>query len=70
MSTVIDLRTYVSASHSRLLVMVDLQEKNYGKLSKNGAFDLSRSLDNCMSAIRHARNLGLPIAFTRRWTST
>jgi nicotinamidase-related amidase len=35
-------------------------------LSKDGAFDLSRSLDNCMSAIRHARNLGLPIAFTRQ----
>jgi nicotinamidase-related amidase len=66
MSSVVDLRTYVAASSSRLLVMVDLQEKNYGELSKDGAFDLSRSLDNCMSAIRHARSLGLPIAFTRR----
>ena len=27
--------------------------------------DLARALDNCMSAIRHARNLRLPIAFTR-----
>jgi nicotinamidase-related amidase len=65
MSSVIDLRTYVGASNSRLLVMVDLQEKNYEALAKDNASGLSRSLDNCMSAIRHARNLGLPIAFTR-----
>ncbi len=34
MSSVIDLRTYVSASSSRLLVMVDLQQKNYDKLAQ------------------------------------
>jgi len=66
MSSVIDLRTYVSASHSRLLVMVDLQEKNYSELVCDRASGLARSLENCMSAIRHARNLGLPIAFTRQ----
>ena len=66
MNTVIDLRTYVGASNSRLLVMVDLQERNYDELAKDRASDLTRSLDNCMLAIRHARNLGLPIAFTRQ----
>jgi nicotinamidase-related amidase len=66
MSSVIDLRTYVGASHSRLLVMVDLQQRNYDELSKDHASDLRRSLENCMSAIQHARNLGLPIAFTRQ----
>ena len=70
MSTVIDLRTYVSASNSRLLVMVDLQEKNYAELACDRATDLARSLENCMSAIRHARNLGLPIAFTRQTDSS
>jgi nicotinamidase-related amidase len=70
MSSVIDLRTYVSASHSRLLVMVDLQEKNYDELACDRATDLARSLENCMSAIRHARNLGLPIAFTRQTDSS
>jgi nicotinamidase-related amidase len=64
-NTVIDLRTYVSASNSRLLVMVDLQENNYDELAKNRASDLIRSMQNCTLAIRHARNLGLPIAFTR-----
>jgi nicotinamidase-related amidase len=66
MSSVIDLRRYVSASNSRLLVMVDLQENNYDDLANDRASDLARSLENCMSAIRHARKLGLPIAFTRQ----
>jgi nicotinamidase-related amidase len=66
MSSVIDLRTYVSVSNSRLLVMVDLQEKNYDEFAKDHASDLTQSLANCTAAIRHARNLGLPIAFTRQ----
>ncbi|HEX9472281.1 MAG TPA: isochorismatase family protein [Bradyrhizobium sp.] len=65
MNTVIDLRSYVSASNSRLLVMVDLQEANYDELAKDRASDLACSIANCTLAIRHARNLGLPIAFTR-----
>src|SRR5260370_27746688 len=46
--------------------MVALQEKNYDELACDRATDLARSLENCMSAIRHARNLGVPIAFTRQ----
>jgi nicotinamidase-related amidase len=66
MSSVIDLRTYVGASSRRLLVMVDLQENNYDELAKDHAPDLQRSLDNCIAAIRHAREIGIPIAFTRQ----
>lgn len=66
MSAVIDLRTYVGASRGRLLVMVDLQEKNYHSLARENAPELMRSLDNCMSAIRHAREYAIPIAFTRQ----
>lgn len=66
MSSVIDLRTYVGASSRRLLVMVDLQEKNYHRLAKDNAPDLMRALDNCMAAIRHARESAIPIAFTRQ----
>ena len=65
MSAVIDLRTYVGASRGRLLVMVDLQEKNYQALAQDNASGLMRALDNCMSAIRHAREFSIPIAFTR-----
>ena len=66
MNSVIDLRSYVSASNTRLLVMVDLQERNYDKMAKDRASDLARSMENCTLAIRHARSLGLPIAFTRQ----
>jgi nicotinamidase-related amidase len=65
MTSVIDLRTYLGASNSRMLVMVDLQESNYDELSKDRGCDLTRSMENCTLAIRHARTLGLPIAFTR-----
>jgi nicotinamidase-related amidase len=65
MSSVIDLQSYVAASNSRLLVMVDLQEKNFDELARDRASDLARSIENCTLAIQHARNLGLPIAFTR-----
>ena len=65
MSSVIDLRAYLGASFSRLLVMVDLQERNYEELAREHGRDLARSLENCMSVITHARNMGLSIAFTR-----
>jgi nicotinamidase-related amidase len=65
MNSVIDLRTYVGASRGRLLVMVDLQEKNYRALAQDKAPALMRALDNAMAAIRHAREFAIPIAFTR-----
>jgi len=65
MSSVIDLRTYVGASRGRLLVMVDLQEKNYQALAHDNATGLMRALENCMTAVRHAREFAIPIAFTR-----
>jgi nicotinamidase-related amidase len=70
MNSVIDLQSYVSASNSRLLVMVDLQEENYAELAKDRASDLMRLMENCTLAIQHARNLGLPIAFTRSSSKT
>jgi nicotinamidase-related amidase len=66
MSSVINLQSYIGASHSRMLVVVDLQESNYDELARNGATNLAQSLENCLSAIRHARRIGLPIAFTRQ----
>src|SRR5258706_11292385 len=51
---------------TRLLVMVDLQERNHDKMARDRASDLARSMENCTLAIRHARRLGLPIAFTRQ----
>jgi nicotinamidase-related amidase len=66
MTSVIDLRAYLGASSGRMLVMVDLQMRNYDELARDPACDIARSLDNCMSAIEHARASGVPIAFTRQ----
>jgi nicotinamidase-related amidase len=66
MTSVIDLRAYLEAPSGQMLVMVDLQMRNYDELARDPACDVARSLDNCMSAIRHARASGLPIAFTRQ----
>lgn len=65
MNSVIDMRSYIAASSSRLLVMIDLQESNYDELARGRASDLARSMENCTLALRHARDLGLSIAFTR-----
>ncbi|MCA1458978.1 isochorismatase family protein [Bradyrhizobium sp. BRP22] len=65
MGPVIDLKPYVGASNTRLLVMVDLQEDAYFRAAAS-ADDVERSLESCRAAIQHARNAGMPIAFTRR----
>ncbi len=65
MTSVIDLQTYLTAAASRLLVMVDLQQKNHDELADDPGSELAYALENCASAIRHARDLGMPIAFTR-----
>jgi nicotinamidase-related amidase len=66
MGPVIDLKPYVGASNTRLLVMVDLQEDAYFRAAAGRVDDLERSLESCRAAIQHARNAGMPIAFTRR----
>ena len=68
MNAVIDLRTYLGGPSGKLLVMVDLQMRTCEELARDPACDIARSLDNCMSAIRHARASGVPIAFTRHST--
>jgi nicotinamidase-related amidase len=65
MTDIVDLRTYVHGAGGRLLVMVDLQMRTYAELAGDPACDIAGALDNCMSAIRHARASGVPIAFTR-----
>jgi nicotinamidase-related amidase len=66
MNPVIDLQDYIGASGDRLLVMVDLQENKYEELAQDLSCDIGQSLENCVSAIRHARANGLQLAFTRQ----
>ena len=70
MTSIVDLCTYVQGTSCRLLVMVDLQMRTYEELARDPACEVARALDNCMSAIRHARSSGVPIAFTRSNTET
>jgi nicotinamidase-related amidase len=70
MTSIVDLCTYVHGASVRLLVMVDLQMRTYEELAGDPACDIARALDNCMSAIRHARSSGVPIAFTRSSAET
>jgi nicotinamidase-related amidase len=70
MTSIVDLCTYVHGASVRLLVMVDLQMRTYEELAADPACDIARALDNCMSAIRHARSSGVPIAFTRSSAET
>jgi nicotinamidase-related amidase len=66
MSAVIDLRAYLGEPGSRLLVLVDLQIRNYEELARDPLCDIAGCLENCMAAIQHARAQGMPIAFTRQ----
>jgi nicotinamidase-related amidase len=66
MSAVIDLRAYLGEPRSRLLVLVDLQIRNYEELARDPLCDIAGCLENCRAAIQHARAQGVPIAFTRQ----
>ena len=66
MSAVIDLRAYLGEPRSRLLVLVDLQMRNYEELARDPYCDIATCLENCMAAMAHARAHRLPIAFTRQ----
>jgi len=70
MTSIVDLCAYAQGTSGRLLVMVDLQVRTYEELARDPACDIVRALDNCMSAIRHARSSGMPIAFTRHNAET
>jgi len=70
MTSIVDLCAYAQGTSGRLLVMVDLQVRTYEELARDPACDIARALDNCMSAIRHARSIGMPIAFTRHSAET
>jgi nicotinamidase-related amidase len=65
MSSVVDIKAYMGVSNSRLLVMIDLQVGNFQRLARENAHELDRALESCRDAIRHAREAGIPIAFTR-----
>jgi nicotinamidase-related amidase len=70
MTSIVDLRAYVHGANGGLLVMVDLQMRTFEELAGDPGCDIGGALDNCMSAIQHARASGVPIAFTRHNAAT
>ena len=66
MSTIVDLRKFRDRGRSvPTLVLVDLHYELFD-LFEVGVSGPTRALDNCLALLRHARALGIPVAFTRR----
>lgn len=70
MTEVVNLRAYTNAAASELLVIIDLQHYYYDKLRAEHGMNVERSLDNCRTAIHHARSVGIPLAYTRLTSET
>jgi nicotinamidase-related amidase len=70
MSTVIDLRKFRDRGRSApTLVLVDLHHDLFNLFEVSGASGPTRAIENCGAVLRHARALGIPVAFTRRITA-
>jgi nicotinamidase-related amidase len=66
MSTVVDLRKFRDRGRGvSTLVLVDLHHDLFDLFEVNSTSGPTRALDNCFSLLRHARDLGFPVAFTR-----
>jgi nicotinamidase-related amidase len=66
MSAVINLSEFKEQRASATLVLVDMHQ-DFGACAEDAdSPDWSRAVANCRAALRHARALGFPVAFTRR----
>ena len=65
MSSVIDLRAYVSPSIVQTLVLVDLQQEYIASPRVLALENSKGALANCRAALAHARAMGMPVAFVR-----
>jgi nicotinamidase-related amidase len=62
---VVPLRAYVDPSRVPTLVMIDLQQEYIAAPRLFAVPNADRALENCLTAVNHARAIGMPIAFTR-----
>jgi nicotinamidase-related amidase len=62
---VVRLRAYVDPSRVPTLVMIDLQQEYVSAPRLFAIPNAEPALENCLSALEHARAIGMPIAFTR-----
>jgi len=61
----VNLKVYQDPSITPTLVLVDLQQEYVESGRSLGISDTEQSLANCHALLQHARNYGLPVAFTR-----
>ena len=65
MRNVVNLRSYANKSVVPTLVLLDLQQEYVASPRMFAIPDVEAALENCRSVLRHARRVGLPVAFLR-----
>jgi len=65
MSNVINLRSYANKSVVPTLVLLDLQQEYIASPRLFAIPEADAALENCRAVLRHARQVGLPVAFLR-----
>jgi nicotinamidase-related amidase len=65
MKNVVNLRSYANASQIPTLVLLDLQQEYIASPRLFSIPEAEKALENCRRALKHARRVGLPVAFLR-----
>jgi isochorismate hydrolase len=65
MRNVVNLRSYANKSILPTLVLLDLQQEYIASPRLFALPDAEAALGNCRKVLRHARQVGLPVAFLR-----
>jgi nicotinamidase-related amidase len=65
MRNVVNLRSYANKSVVPTLVLLDLQQEYIASPRLFAIPDVESALENCRAVLRHARRVGLPVAFLR-----
>jgi isochorismate hydrolase len=65
MRNVVNLRSYANKSVVPTLVLLDLQQEYIASPRLFAIPDIEAALENCRKVLRHARQVGLPVAFLR-----
>ncbi len=61
----VDLRSYIDSRGLPVLVLVDLQQEYIASPRRLALPHIAEALVQCRSALSHARDIGLPVAFIR-----
>ena len=64
--SVINLRAFANAADVPVLLLVDMQQEYIASPRLLAIPNIDVALSHCKQALHHARQIGLPVAFTRR----